>query len=194
MTDELVRELQRDWQSLDCDADEIVRRLRRNRWMPHLVLALEILGCVLALCVGLWFAWVAVNNSEHRLLFTLSAGILLIAVPVLGVATAMARRASLAWDAETPESILRIGVRRAEASLRVMRVGRWHIAIIASFVAVLWMLQLMGFIDAWAFLVFYTAVCAIVSLVSWFWMARRIRAVSAERDACARLLTTLQVE
>jgi hypothetical protein len=148
---------------------------------------------VVALCVGLWFAWVAVNNAEHRLLFALSAAILLIAVPVLGVATAMMRRSSLAWDDETPETILRIGIRRAEASLQVMRVGRWHIAIIAGFVAVLWLLQLLGLIDALGFLIFYTAVCAIVSLGSWIWMAWRIKAVSAERDACRRLLTLLEV-
>ena len=121
---------------------EVVRRLQRARWTPHLVLGLEVLGCCLALGVGVWFAWVAAHQTEHKLLFTLSAAVLLIAAPVLGVATALARRPSLAWDDETPESILRIGIRRAEASLQAMRVGRWHVAIIAGFVALLWALQL----------------------------------------------------
>jgi hypothetical protein len=192
MTDELIRELQLDWQAQEYDTHQVVRRLRRARWAPHFVLALEILGCCFALGVGIWFAWVAAHQVEHKLLFTLSAAVLLIAAPVLGVATALARRPGLAWDDETPESILRIGIRRADASLQAMRVGRWHVAIIAGFVALLWVLQWLMFIDALEFLIFYSSVCLVVSLGSWIWMAWRTRTVRAERDACIRLLADLR--
>ena len=192
MTDELIRSLQRDWQSQEYDASDVIRRLRRRRWTPHLVFALEVLGCCLALGVGAWFAWVAAHQSEHKLLMSLSAAVLLITVPLLGVATALARRPGLAWDDETPESILRIGIQRADASLRVMRVGRWNIAIVAGFVVLLGALQLLKLIDALEFLVFYSSVCLVVSLGSWIWMAWRIRVVRAERDACIRLLATLR--
>lgn len=192
MTDELIRSLQRDWQSQEYDASDVIRRLRRRRWTPHLVFALEVLGCCLALGVGAWFAWVAAHQSEHKLLMSLSAAVLLITVPLLGVATALARRPSLAWDDETPESILRIGIQRADASLRVMRVGRWNIAVVAGFVVLLGALQLLKLIDALEFLVFYSSVCLVVSLGSWIWMAWRIRVVRAERDACIRLLATLR--
>lgn len=192
MSDDLIRRLQRDWQSQEYDASHVVRRLQRARWTPHLVLALEVLGCCFALAVGVWFARVAAHQSEHKLLFALSAAVLLIAVPVLGIATALARRPSLAWDDETPESILRIGIRRAEASLQAMRVGRWHVAIIAGFVALLWALQLLKFIDALEFLIFYSLVCLVVSLGSWIWMAWRTRSTRAERDACVRLLAVLR--
>jgi hypothetical protein len=192
MTDELIRSLQRDWQSQEYDASDVIRRLRRRRWTPHLVFALEALGCCLALGVGAWFAWVAAHQSEHKLLMSLSAAVLLITVPLLGVATALARRPSLAWDDETPESILRIGIQRADASLRVMRVGRWNIAVVAGFVVLLGALQLLKLIDALEFLVFYSSVCLVVSLGSWIWMAWRIRVVRAERDACIRLLATLR--
>ena len=138
MTDELIRSLQRDWQSQEYDATHVVRRLRRRRWTPHLVFALEVLGCCLALGVGAWFAWVAAHQSEHRLLMALSAAVLLITVPLLGVATALARRPSL------------------------------------------------------EFLVVYSSVCLAVSLGSLIWMAWRVRAVRAERDACVRLLATLR--
>jgi hypothetical protein len=192
MTDELMRSLQRDWQSQEYDATHVVRRLRRRRWTPHLVFALEVLGCCLALGVGAWFAWVAAHQSEHRLLMALSAAVLLITVPLLGVATALARRPSLAWDDETPESILRIGIRRADASLRAMRVGRWNIAVVAGFVMLLGAMQLLKLIDALEFLVVYSSVCLAVSLGSLIWMAWRIRTVRAERDACVRLLATLR--
>ena len=188
MTDELIRILQRDWQSQEYDASDVIRRLRRRRWTPHLVFALEVLGCCLALGVGAWFAWVAAHQSEHKLLMSLSAAVLLITVPLLGVATALARRPGLAWDDETPESILRIGIQRADASLRVMRVGRWNIAIVAGFVVLLGALQLLKLIDALEFLVFYSSVCLVVSLGSWIWMAWRIRVVGAARDAWFRVL------
>ncbi len=192
MTDELIRSLQRDWQSQHYDASHVVRRLKRARWAPHLVLALEILGCCIALGVGVWFAWVAANQAEHKLLYTLSAAILLISAPVIGVATALARRQGLAWDDETPESILRIGIRRADAALQAMRVGRWHIAIIAAFVGLLWILRLLMLIDALEFLVFYSLVCLVVSLASWIWMTWRTRALRAEREACVTLLADLR--
>jgi hypothetical protein len=192
MTDELIRSLQRDWQSQEYDASHVVRRLKRARWMPHLVFALEILGCCLALGVGVWFAWIAAHQSEHRLLWALSAAVLLISVPVLGIATALARRPSLAWDDETPESILRIGIRRADASLQAMRLGRWHVAVVTGFVVLLWTLQWLKLIDALEFLFLYSSVCLVVSLGSWIWMAWRTRAVRAERDACVRLLATLR--
>jgi hypothetical protein len=189
MTDDLIRRLQSDWQSQEIDATEIVHRLRRTRWVPHLVLGLEILACCLASGVGVWFAWVANHHPEHRLLYTLSAVILLISAPVLAVASALARRASLGWHDETPESILRIGLRRTEASLRAMRVGHWHIAIIAGFVAVLWACQWLELIDAFEFLILYSSVCLVVALGSWLWMRWRARAVTAERNAYVRLLT-----
>jgi hypothetical protein len=192
MTDELIRSLQRDWQSQEYDVSRVVRRLRRARWTPHLVFVLEVLGCCLALGVGVWFAWVAAHQSQHSLLFALSAAVLLIAVPVLGVATALARRPSLAWDDETPESILRIGIRRADASLQSMRVARWHGAVVAGFVVLLWALQLLKLIDALEFLILYSSVCVAVSLGSWIWMAWRGRIICAERDACLRLLATLR--
>jgi hypothetical protein len=192
MTDDLIRDLQRDWQSQEYDASHVVRRLKRARWTPHLVFALEILGCCLALGVGVWFAWGAAHQSEHKLLLALSAAVLLISVPVMGIATALARRPSLAWDDETPESILRIGIRRAEASLKALRVARWHVAVVAGFVVLLWALQLLEFIDALEFLIFYSSVCLVVSAGSWIWMAWRTRTVRAERDACVRLLAVLQ--
>jgi hypothetical protein len=192
MTDELIRSLKSDWQSHEYDASHVVRRLRRARWAPHLVLAMEVLGCCIALGVGVWFAWVAANQAEHKLLYTLSAAILLIAAPVIGVASALARRQGLAWDDETPESILRIGIRRADASLRAMRVGRWHIVIIAAFVVLLWTLQALKLLGALQFLIFYTLVCIVVSLGSLIWMTWRTRTLRAEREVCVRLLAELR--
>ena len=194
MNDDFIRSLKSDWQSQDIDAGKVLRRLQRNRWVPHIVLGAEILACALTFLVGLWFVWAAAHHEQHTLLFALSAGVILLTAPALGVASVMARRSSLAWDVETPESLLGVGMRRAESSLRAIRIGRWHIAVIAAFVTTLWVVEALGFIQAIDFLIFYTAVCLAVSTVSWLWMVRRERRVRAEHAACVRLLATLQVD
>src|SRR5688572_21790770 len=180
MNDDFIRHLRGDWQSQDHDVANALLRLRRNRWTPHLALAWEISACVFAAAVGLWFAWVAAHNEEHRILFVLSAAVLLITAPVLGIASLMVRRRSFAWDAESPESLLRVGVRRVDASLRAMRIGQWHIAIVAVFVALLWIAEAFGFVHAIKFLVLYTAVCVAVCGASWLWMRRRAKQLRAE--------------
>jgi hypothetical protein len=194
MNDDFLRRLQADWQSQDNDADKVLRRLHRNRWTPHIVLGGEILVSALAFLVGLWFAWVAVHHEQHGLLYALSAAVLLLAAPALCVAGVLARRPSLAWDVETPESLLNVGIRRAESSLRAIRIGRWHVAIIAAFVMTLWIAQALGFIHAIDFLILYTLVCLVVSVASWLWMRWRENRVRSEHAACIRLLAAFQVD
>jgi uncharacterized membrane protein YedE/YeeE len=192
MSDEFIRSLQGDWQSQDHGADSVLRRLRRNRWTPHILLGAELAVFVLALAVGVWFAWQALRDSPQQLLFALSAGMILLTAPTLCVAGLRARRASLAWAAETPESLLKVGMRRAESSLRAIRVGRWHVAITGVFLAILWVCEALGVLHAMDFLVFYTVICVLVSAVAWLWMNRADRRARSERAACARLLEALQ--
>lgn len=194
MNDDFIRSLQGDWQSREQDAARVLHRLRRTRWLPHVVLVAELAGCALALLVGMWFAWVAMHTEEHRLLFGLSAAVMLTTVPALCVATVMARRHSLAWDAETPESLLRVGIRRADSSLSAIRIGRWHIAIIALFVLTLWLLEATGLINAVRFLLFYTAVCLALSVAAWLWMMSREKRLRSERAVLVRLLAALEVD
>ena len=194
MSDDFIRSLQDDWQSQDHDATRVVSRLRRTRWMPHIVLGAEIVGCAFALLVGIWFAWVAVHGEDHTLLFALSAAAMLIMAPALCIATVIARRHSLAWDAETPESLLTVGIRRADSSLSAIRIGRWHIAIIAFFVTTLWVLEAIGLINAVRFLIFYTAVCLTVSVAGWLWMMSREKRLRNERAVFLRLLASFKVD
>lgn len=194
MNDDFIRGLKSDWQSQHIDSGRVLARLRRRRWVPHAVLGAEIIVCILAFAVGLWFAWVSTHGAQHRLLFALSAAILLLMAPALGAAAVLARRASLAWDAETPESLLATGIRRAESSLRAIRIGRWHIAVVAAFVIALWALTALGLIQAIDFLVLYTAVCFGVCVAGWAWMAWREKRARSEIAACAQLLQALEVD
>jgi hypothetical protein len=194
MNDDFIHELRGTWQSQDHDVANALRRVRRHRWMPHLILALEISSCVVAWLVGMWFAWMAGHAEVHRLLFALSAAAMLISAPAFAIASFMARRRSLAWDAESPEALLRVGVCRAESSLRAIRVGYWHIAIITAFVVALWIAQALGFIDAIEFLMFYTALCGVMCSVSWLWMARRTKQLRSDHAAYLDLLTKFQAD
>lgn len=194
MNDDFIRDLRSDWQSQDHDVTNALQRLRRNRWTPHLALAVELSACALALSTGLWFAWVAAHDEEQRILFVLSAAVSLITAPALGVASLIARRRSFAWDAESPETLLLVGVRRVDASLRAIRIGHWHVGTVAVFVAVLWIAQALSFIRAIEFLVLYTAVCVVVCVASWLWMMRREKQLRSEQAAYLSLLAKLQVD
>lgn len=194
MDDDFIRNLKATWQSQDHDATAVLGRLRRSRWKPHVALAAEIVGCACALLVGIWFAWTAVRTDEHRLLFALSAGVMLTAVPLLTIASVLVRRASLAWDDESPETMLRMGIRRYESKLQAMRLWRWHIWIVAAFVAGLWILEGLGLIHAPGFLILYTAVCIGVSLAAWLWMKWRERLIRGDLDACVRLLAMIKLD
>jgi hypothetical protein len=194
MNNASIKQLQSEWQSQPDTADIVIQRLRRNRWRPHAALALELLGCASAFVTGIWFAWIAIRMETNRVLFTLSACVLLLAAPALAIATLSARRAGLRWDESTPETILQIGIRRTEGSLRAIRIARWHIAVIAGFVTVLWVLQFLGGIDAQRFLSIYTLICIAISSVALVWFARRERQLHNEQAACVRLLDDLRAE
>jgi hypothetical protein len=190
MTDEFLEELQSSWRGQEVSLARMQAQLRRQRWRPHLALGYELLGTAAVMGVGAWFALVAVRQGS--LLFALSAGVLLIAAPALGLAAWLARKDSLRWEEETPESVLILGVRRADASLKVLRLGRVHLAVIGVFVAVLWASELLGLIDARDFVMLYTLVCAVTAALYLPWLAWRQRRVMRERAQCLRLLDDLR--
>jgi hypothetical protein len=192
MDDEFTRELKSAWQLQDHDPAEVLQRLKRTRWRPHMALAAELLGCALALLAGIWFAWIASQDGPHRLLFGVSAAVMLVTVPLLTFASMLARRRGLAWDDETPAMLLRIGIRRAEASLQAMRLWRWHVWVIGAFLTVLWALQWLGLVRAFDFLLLYTGVCLAITVATWLWMKWREKRIRCERDACARVLAAIQ--
>jgi hypothetical protein len=190
MTDEFLEELQSSWRGQDVALAEVQARLRRQRWRPHLALGYELLCTAVVMGVGVWFALMAVRLGS--LLFAMSAAVLLIAAPALALAAWLARKDTLRWEEETPESVLVSGMRRAEASLKVLRLGRVHMAVIGAFVLVLWATELGGLIDARDFVVLYTLICAAMAAFYLPWIAWREKRVNQERAECQRLLDDLR--
>lgn len=194
MNDEFLDQLRTEWRSQPDVMSATLAGLKKARWAPQVGLGLEMVAYAIALATGVWFAWVAMQSEQHRVIFGLSACVLLVAAPALSIAAIMARRSGLAWDAETPESLLRTGVRRADASLRAITLGWLHIGISGVFFVALWIAELLGFMHERGFLVFYTAFCAAASVVAALWLLWRARRLRRERSACLRLLAELQVE
>ncbi len=194
MNDEFLHQLRNTWHSQAHDTEAVLARLRRRRWAPHLALAGQVVGCLLALTTGVWFAWMAVSVPEQRVLFALSAAVMLIVVPPLCWMSMVVRRSVLGWYDETPQSLLLTGIRRADALMQALRLARWHVAVIGAFVAVLWACQFLGLIHAVRFLVFYTAICLLAGTSGLVWIRVRSGRARSEREACMRLLQMLQVD
>ena len=190
MTDEFLEELQSSWRGQDVALADVLSRLRRRRWRPHLALGFELLMTAVTVGVGVWFASMAVRLDS--LLYGMSAGILLTAAPALAAAAWLARKDSLRWEEETPDAVLISGMRRADASLKVLRLGRVHLAAIAGFVVILWATELAGLISARDFLVLYTLICAATVALYLPWLAWRQKRVKQERAQCQRLLDDLR--
>jgi hypothetical protein len=188
MNDDFLRQARADWRAQDSGAARLLHRLRRGRWTPHALLGLDVAGCVLLAVAGLWFAWIAARAAHHQILLAISAAVLLASAPMIAVAGVLARRGALHWEDKTPEDILRIGVARAEASLKVMRVGWWQIATLIAFVAGLWALEAIGFLNEFGFLVLYTPICIVWATLCALWFLWRQARLVRERAACLRLL------
>jgi len=193
MNDEFLQDLQSTWQGQEHETAAVLQRLRRRRWTPYIALAGEALGCVVALFFSFWFIRTAVSLPQHRLLFTLSAAVMLV-IPVFLAVNVALRRSGFAWHDETPQSLLRTGIRRVEASLRALALARWHITVIAVFVMVLWSCEALGLIHAAGFMLLYTAICLVTCVACWLWVMRRRVQLREERDGYARLLAVMEVD
>jgi hypothetical protein len=193
MSDDFIRGLKQTWQAQDHDSSRVLARLRRKRWEPHVALAGAIIGCAAALAGGIWFAWTAAHPGPQRLLFALSAAVLLTTAPAVCLATVKVLAPSLAWHDE-PRMLLRMGVRRADGTLQSFRIARWHVGVIAGFVTLLWLCQVSGVLHALGFLIFYTVFCLVVCAAAWLYMMWQERRILTERAACIRLLTLMEVD
>jgi hypothetical protein len=211
--DDFIRGLRADWCAQQVDKGAaVLGRLRRGRWTPSILMGLEVLQGVVGLLGGAAFLWIATSTDRladwmeplyrpHtstevvagvfriiRYVFALSGVVMLVSVPALTWMAVRARRGGLRWEDETPEGVLRAGVRRAESSLRANLVGRWNLAALLVFVVALWALAAVGLAPVWLIAeltVFYLGVIA----GAWLWLDLRLGRVRKELDTCVALLS-----
>ncbi len=190
MSDDFLSKASAAWRGEPADVTAVQLRLRRRRWTAHVVLAIEIIGSAIAFAVGLFFFVMA--SRTHELLYTLSALALIVAMPLAMTATVLARQPSLKWEDETPRSVVVTALRRAEASLKAIRIGRWGVVVVGAFVLMLWLAQVIGSVRAAGFLCIYTAASFVVCAPYLLYLHRRHRGAGGERAACLRLLGELE--
>lgn len=189
MSDDFLRQARTAWQAEHTDVGEMLRKLRRKRWAVHRALTVEWIGGAAAFMVGVFFF--AMSVWTHQLLFILSAVVLLVGMPLSMSANLQAHRTGLRWEDETPEGVVATVLRRAETSLKTIRIGRWGVLAIGAFVAVLWIAQAAGLIRAASFLKLYTAAAFITCAPYLLYLHRRERRALGERAACQRMLDEL---
>lgn len=194
MNDEFLRSLKGEWQSQHADVDASLARLRARRWVPHIQLAVEVVLTLAATLVGVSFAFRAMSAHSNRLLFALSAAVMLLIVPIACFIGARLRRRSLHWDDQTPEALLETGLRRAKVSLRVLQLSRWNSVILVGFVTILWIVQWLGWIQAHDFLVLYTSLCFAISVLTWVWTVWSRKRWQREAASYKRLLELMRSE
>lgn len=190
MTDPFLQDLQRDWHRQEAGIADLMRRMRRARYVPHLLLAIEILGGLVGLAGGLFILVAAIRTGEA--LFYLAAPVLLVGTPLLAIASLRARRGSLRWEDETAESVLRTALARAEGSERAIQVGRWSVYTLAGFVVALWVALACRIIGHAGFVVGYSVACAAALAAAWAWLEFRTRRVRRELAGCRAALAEFE--
>jgi hypothetical protein len=182
--DDFIASLKPDW---DLQTQATVLQLRRRRWLPHLLLSLDILGAVVMAVTGAGFAWAAVTFGD--LLFVLASAAMLLAGLPLVIAAVRARLKSLVWDDETPEGVLRSTIARLDANTRSLRLGRGGGYTLLGLAILAWLGQAAGLIrEPWTILLTITAAWALSGLLVLAWVRWRLGRTSREREGCEALL------
>lgn len=130
------------------------------------------LGCAIAAMVaGVWFGFLAWKLASP--MFAMLAVVLVLAAPALAVALVVARPDRPGEESEPPESIVVDSIQRADAALRIVRLGRAHVGVVSSYVLLLWICEVGGMISAGRFLIFFTFACTVTAAAFLPWLARR---------------------
>ena len=190
MTDDFMDRTRANWRASDEAIERLAERMQRRRMWSLLAFAGELFAAVVAVAAGAWLmVW---NIDGYVVLGRIAGAVLLIAVPILTVASWFVRRAQPQWEAETPEGVLRHALRRIDMTRSLMHLARWHAYVLAGFVAALWVAAAAGAVAAdgmlAAFTVFYLAVAA----GAFMWAEWRTARIARERERCEALLAEFQ--
>ena len=189
MADDFIEALKDDWTGGEAAA--AVVRLRRRRWIPHALIAADLLGAVTMALFGAVYAVLAARYRD--LLFGLSAiAMLLVGVPLIVSGVRMRWRA-LAWQDETSEGVLQSSLQRLGATQRVLDLARWASAVLFALTAVIWFVSLAGWVrEPRATLLLISATWLLGGALSLVWVQCRRKGVGREIAACERLLRQFQ--
>ncbi len=160
------------------------QRLVAWGWDLALVLAIA------AIVAGVWLAFLCWKLSSP--MSGMWAVMLVLAGPALAVAVIVVRPEAPGNPGEPPESVLVDRLHRADASLRIVGLGRAHVGVIGSYVVILWICETAGMVSLKGLLVFLTFACAMTAAAYLPWLGARERRLHEERAELRRRLGELE--
>jgi hypothetical protein len=186
MDDLDIEQLRSGWRGERADVELQLSRLRRRRWMPVTVFLAEVGAAAVAACLGAWLIWLGMRT--HQASYSTLGAPLFVCGFSLAFVLADARRDSLAWRDQTPSDLLRTGLTRVDASLRVTGIMRWYALGIALLLVGG---RIAGFAKGdmpstggWLAWAGGLTLCALY----WLWLTARSRRTRMHRSVIARLL------
>lgn len=185
MADDFIGSLKGDWTGAGVEAEVV--RLRRRRWVPHALMAADLVGAAAMAVFGMIYAVLAV---EHRdLLFGLSAiAMLPVGLPLAAAGVGVRWRA-LAWEGETSGGVLKSSLKRLDATRGVLRLARAASAVLFVLAAVVWAAALVGWVrEPRTALAVITGTWLLAGLLGLAWVHWRLARVGQRIAACEALL------
>ena len=192
MSDDFLKEHQAAWRAQPDEFQAVRDKLKRERWAPHRALAIQVVSAAVGIAFGVSFGAAALATGS--VLYALAAVVMAVGLPGAMAIAALLRRDGFAWDDETPESLLRTGVRRADASLKAVRFAWSAPGLFAAFVIALWIGVGLGYIEQAWFAVMYTGITVFVLALTWPKIILELRRLKRERATYARLLAEYEAE
>jgi hypothetical protein len=188
MTDDFIASLKTDWTH---GGEAAVLRLRRRRWIPHALLAADLLGAVTMAVSGAVYAVLAVRDRD--LLFGLSAVAMLpVGLPLIAAGVRMRWRA-LAWQDETSEGVLQSSLHRLQATRRVLALAGWGSAVLFALAALVWLASLAGWLrEPRPMLLLIVATWVLAGALGLAWVGWRQQGVGRQIAGCETLLRQFQ--
>lgn len=189
MADDFIEALKGDWTAGGAEAEVV--RLRCRRWVPHALLAADMLGAVAMAVFGAIYAVLAVRYRD--LLFGLSAiAMLPVGVPLIASSVRVRWRA-LTWQDETSEGVLRSSLQRLRATRRALDLARWASAVLFALAALVGLAALAGWLrEPRPILLSIVATWVLAGALSLAWIGWRQRGVGRQIAGCETLLRQFQ--
>jgi|GEM_PF-1593943 len=159
-TDPFIADLQADWRASSPDDDRMAEKVSRHRRERAVWRWGEIVGALVSLVFGLWFALLAWRQLDWA--YGLASAALLAATPLIVASLVRGRRAVKAAAVRTPFSTIVEARHHAEATIKAMRRARWAAWLLVTASAVGGALAAAGLADglAWPILVWLSTALA----------------------------------
>ncbi|HEV2700236.1 MAG TPA: hypothetical protein VGV09_01295 [Steroidobacteraceae bacterium] len=190
MVDDFIRSLKADWDPKGIEATVV--RLRRRRWIPLALLALDLMSAATMALFGLIYAGLALRYRD--LLFALSAiAMLPVGLPLVAGGIRVRWRA-LVWEGTTSEDVLQSSLRRLVATAKVLQLARSGTVVLFVLAMVVWAAALTGLLrEPRAILFVITATWVLAGLGGLGWIQWRLARVGREIAGCDALLRQFEL-